>query len=104
VGAHLVDGKFQSDKYTWCQPGFVPLKITDPMAWEPLWRYAQARRSVDAEFSDDLELSLRRAGFSPPEVACDHCETVHAHPACAVVTAESADRDKHGCKGQNDCV
>lgn len=30
------DGEFQSDKYPWCAPGFVPLKLTDPMALGPL--------------------------------------------------------------------
>jgi hypothetical protein len=63
---HLIDGQFKSDKYDWSPPGFVPLKLTDPMAWEPLWRYAQTRRSVDAEFADDLEAALKLAGYVPP--------------------------------------
>ena len=54
MGSHIVDGKFQSDKYSWCKPGFVPLKITDKMTQAELWSYAQRRRSVDPEFSDDL--------------------------------------------------
>ena len=54
MGEHIVNGEFQSDKYPWCPPGFVPLKLTDPMAWAPLWDYAYARQSVDKEFADDL--------------------------------------------------
>jgi len=63
MGAHLIKGKFKSDKYPWCKPGFVPLKLTDKTAWKPLWNYAQTRRFVDAEFSDDLEAALLNAGF-----------------------------------------
>lgn len=65
MGAHIIDGEFQSDKYTWSKPGFVPLKITDPMAQPVLWEYAQKRRAVDPEFADDLEAVLRVAGFDP---------------------------------------
>lgn len=65
MGEHLIDGEFQSDKYPWCQRGFVPLKITDPMAQPLLWRYAQSRREVDAQFSLDLEEALRLAGYKP---------------------------------------
>lgn len=107
MGAHIVDGQFQSDKYPWCRPGFVPLKLTDPHArdlleryasqkrsaadavlwaqpaWcqsgfmvlacaDPLahgflWEYAQRHRARDAEFSDDLQFALVRAGFVPPD-------------------------------------
>jgi len=52
------NGEFQSDKYPWCKPGFVPLKITDPTAWEPLLEYANARESVDAEFAADLRRAV----------------------------------------------
>jgi hypothetical protein len=64
MGAHIVNGEFQSDKYVWCKSGFVPLKISDPMAQPQLWAYAQTRRSVDAEFSDDLEWALKDKGFA----------------------------------------
>lgn len=70
MGTHIIGGVFKSDKYEWSPPGFVPLKLTDPMAWDPLWAYAQARRSVDSEFSDDLEAALVTAGFVP---ACADC-------------------------------
>jgi len=56
---HLtVTNEFQSDKYPWCPAGFVPLKITDLMARDSLWNYAQRRRVVDSEFSRDLEDAL----------------------------------------------
>ena len=48
------DGKFQSDKYTWCRPDFVPLKLTDPNARQVLREYAELRREVDSDFADDL--------------------------------------------------
>ena len=66
MGAHInKDGLFQSDKYPTCPPGKVPLSVNDPLAQPLLWEYAQLRREVDAEFSDDLEESLRRAGYEP---------------------------------------
>ena len=63
MGAHIVNGLFQSDKYPTCPPGKVPLSVKDPTAQDLLWEYAQRRRAVDAEFSDDLELVLRAAGY-----------------------------------------
>lgn len=67
MGDHInADGKFQSDKYPWCKPGFVPLKITDAGAWQPLWDYAEQRRAIDAAFADDLQAALKTAGFVPP--------------------------------------
>src|SRR5665213_3118379 len=60
---HLIDGEFQSDKYDWCKPGFVPLKLTDPMAQPVLATYAAARRSIDVGFSDDLIEGLRLKGY-----------------------------------------
>jgi len=65
MGAHIVNGKFQSDKYPTCPPGKVPLSVEDPMAQDLLWQYAQRRRSVDAEFSEDLERALQAAGYVP---------------------------------------
>jgi hypothetical protein len=61
------DGEFQSDKYDWCKPGFVPLKTSDPMAQDLLWTYAQRRMSVDVEFKDDLHFALEAKGFKQPE-------------------------------------
>ena len=70
MGAHLVmvDGEqaWQSDKYPTCPPGKVPLSVKDKAAQPLLWKYAQSRRAIDAEFSDDLETALRAAGFVPP--------------------------------------
>ena len=66
LGEHInSDGEFQSDKYLWCLPGFVPLKLTDPMAWPVLWEYARVRESVDAVFAEDLRTALRSAGYAP---------------------------------------
>ncbi len=66
MGSHLNDdGKFQSDKYPTCPAGKVPLSVCDKTAQDLLWEYAQRRRSVDAQFSDDLESALCSAGHSP---------------------------------------
>lgn len=65
MSAHLIDGEFQSDKYPTCPRGKVPLSVKDPTAQDLLWEYAQRRRSVDSEFSDDLETALRNAGYVP---------------------------------------
>jgi len=64
-GEHIVDGEFQSDKYEWSARGFCPLKLTDPMAWRPLWLYAQERRTVDAQFAGDLQFALAQQGWDP---------------------------------------
>lgn len=67
MGAHInAAGKFQSDRYPTCPAGKVPLSVTDKTAQDLLWEYAQRRRSVDAEFSADLEAVLLGAGFVPP--------------------------------------
>lgn len=63
MGSHLIDGQFQSDKYPTTPRGKVPLSVKDPTAQDLLWEYAQRRRSVDAEFSGDLETALRDAGY-----------------------------------------
>jgi len=64
MGSHIIDGEFQSDKYPTTPRGKVPLSVKDPTAQDLLWEYAQRRRSVDAEFSDDLEQSLITNGYS----------------------------------------
>lgn len=66
MGAHLIDGEFQSDKYPSTPRGKVPLSVKDPTAQDLLWVYAQRRRKVDSEFSDDLETALEANGFVPP--------------------------------------
>lgn len=75
MGAHLIDGEFQSDKYPTTPRGKVPLSVKDQTAQDLLWEYAQRRRVVDAEFSDDLETALRTAGYTPqPKLEwCEHC-------------------------------
>lgn len=64
MGSHInSDGKFQSDKYPTCPAGKVPLSVEDETAQDLLFEYAQRRRDVDAEFSDDLETALATAGY-----------------------------------------
>jgi hypothetical protein len=68
MGAHInQDGEFQSDKYPTCPAGKVPLSTKDPTAQDLLWEYAQRRRSVDPEFSEDLEAALKSKGYVPPK-------------------------------------
>jgi hypothetical protein len=76
MGAHIIDGEFQSDKYPTCPRGKVPLSVADRTAQDLLWEYAQRRRAVDAEFSADLETALRAAGYLPSEPTVDP-NTVH---------------------------
>lgn len=68
MGAHLINGEFQSDKYPTCPAGKVPLSTKDKTAQDLLWVYAQRRRAVDPEFADDLEAALRAKGFEPGDV------------------------------------
>ena len=74
MGAHInSDGLWQSDKYPTCPPGKVPLSVKDVTAQDLLWEYAQRRRAVDAEFSEDLETALRAAGYVPHVHVCVAC-------------------------------
>jgi len=61
--AHIVDGEFQSDKYSWCKPGFVPFKLTDKMAQDLIAEYAKRRREIDKEFAEDLLEALKLKGY-----------------------------------------
>ena len=79
MGAHLIDGQFQSDRYPTCPAGKVPLSVKDPMAQDLLWEYAQRRRAVDAEFSDDLEAALALAGYKPGADGVQPGEIIKAH-------------------------
>lgn len=64
MGSHINEkGEFQSDKYPSCPAGKVPLSVRDPSAQPLLWEYAQRHREVDKDFSDDLETSLKAAGY-----------------------------------------
>jgi len=89
MGAHLVNGEFQSDKFPTTPPGKVPLSVRDATAQDLLWVYAQRRRSVDAEFSDDLEEALRRAGHPGPGTLSEDEEAVLA-TICSVLSHLSA--------------
>jgi hypothetical protein len=66
MGAHLIAGEFQSDKYPACPTGKVPLSTKDLDAQPLLHEYAILHRKRDAEFSDDLREALRLKGFVPP--------------------------------------
>jgi Recombination endonuclease VII len=44
------------------------LSVKDKSAQDLLWKYAQRHRSIDSEFSDDLEQALILAGFDPKSV------------------------------------
>ncbi len=80
MGAHIIDGEFQSDKYPTTPRGKVPLSVKDKTAQDLLWTYAQRRRAVDAEFADDLETALRAAGYRPGPVWCNKCPFAkHVH-------------------------
>lgn len=83
MGEHLIDGQFRSDKYPWCERGFVPLKVTDPMAQPVLWEYARLREEVDAEFSADLREALKLAGYEGKEVT--HGRDTETDPAKLMV-------------------
>jgi hypothetical protein len=85
MGAHLIDGEFQSDKYPTTPRGKVPLSTKDPMAQDLLWIYAERHRLKDAEFSDDLEAALVAAGYPRKETLCFDCqpEAVGAFQAVA---------------------
>jgi hypothetical protein len=86
MGAHLIDGRFQSDKYPACPAGKVPLSTKDPMAQDLLFEYAQRRRSVDAEFSDDLEAALRADGYDGPPQDVDYLiEALRSNPNPATI-------------------
>ena len=90
MGAHLIDGEFQSDKYPTVPRGLVPLSVNDRMAQDLLWEYAQRRRSVDAEFSDDLESALLAVGYQPPSKTEAIAAQVGADAGKAVLDAADA--------------
>ena len=96
MGEHLVNGEFQSDKYPTTPRGKVPLSCKDVTAQDLLWRYAQRRRVVDAEFSDDLERALILAGFRPNEPEIEDFITGIRREADHQVErwGEAHDRDK----------
>lgn len=92
MGSHLIDGKFQSDKYPTTPRGKVPLSVKDMTAQDLLWEYAQRHRSVDAEFSDDLETALRTAGYTPATPEGLYIDGVHV-PGAAALLDSIATRD-----------
>lgn len=62
---------FKSDKYAWCPPGFLPLKLTDPMAVDLIMLYAVRRLSVDAEFSEAIAEVINQLEETSPAPPLD---------------------------------
>lgn len=54
-----VDGEFQSAKFPWCPPGFLPLAIHDGHAADLLLEYADRREHLAPEFTEDLRVVVR---------------------------------------------
>jgi len=53
MGHHLTkEGKFKSDKYSWCPEGFFALKLTDPVAQDAAIEYAL--KTEDTGLAADL--------------------------------------------------
>ncbi len=101
MGAHIDrNGQFQSDKYPTCPPGKVPLSVKDVTAQDLLWRYAQRRRAVDAEFADDLEHALKAEGYEPTDHAgscgCVFCDM--ALPRLTTISDAWVHRTSQGMK------
>lgn len=91
MGIHIIDGEFQSDKYPACPRGKVPLSVKDPTAQDLLWEYAQRRRAVDPEFSDDLEVALRVQGYvAPTESDVDQLRRVCAWQSDQIADLQAA--------------
>lgn len=87
MGAHLIGGQFQSDKYPTTPRGKVPLSVEDPTAQDLLWEYAQRRRAVDAEFADDLETALQAAGYACKRIITSYIEVNAANCECCAPRA-----------------
>ena len=67
--AHLTQrGVFQSDKYPWCNKGFLALKFTDKTAQPWIWGYALLRGVIDREFQEDVHYALNKLGYRPGRV------------------------------------
>ena len=67
----------------------VQLSVDDPTAQPLLWEHAQRQRSVDLEFSDDLEQALRNHGFEPPSPAVSKHEALNKAWAKLVAATRS---------------
>jgi len=59
MGHHIKNGKFKSDKYSWCPEGFFVMKFTDPDAKDPILLYSD--RTKDLELAEDLKTALLNA-------------------------------------------
>ena len=52
MGHHIVNGRFQSDKYPDLPPDKIILSFKDPRAWTPLRTYATL--TSDTELAEDI--------------------------------------------------
>lgn len=63
---HLTQrGRFRSDKYKWCKPGYLALSFTDVTAHPWIYGYAALRGIIDREFQEDVHTALANAGYTP---------------------------------------
>lgn len=107
MGSHIVDGEFQSDKYPTTPRGKVPLSVKDVSAQDLLWIYAQRRRAVDAEFANDLETALLKAGFThglPDGISQLHARMNAAIALCEEIEADCVGADELGAANLAGCM
>lgn len=101
MSSHIIDGKFKSDKYEWCPPGFFPVKLTDGDAQDLLWEYAERHIERDAELSRDLKAGLLLVGYSPEKVPKIEWEVAYAFAERALKVAHLAIDDIAGWSGSS---
>jgi hypothetical protein len=101
MGSHIVSGKFKSDKYEWCPPGFFPVKLTDGDAQDLLWEYAERHIEKDAELSGDLKAGLRLVGYDPEKKPAIEWEMALQSAQRALTTAHLAIDDIAGWSGSS---
>ena len=66
---HLTQrGRFRSDKFKWCKPGYLALSFTDKTAQPFIYGYAALRGIVDREFQEDVFTALENAGYKPSRI------------------------------------
>lgn len=60
MGHHLNgEGKFKSDKYSWCPPGYFVLSFRDSLARRAMREYA--RLTTDRELANDINTAIENA-------------------------------------------
>ena len=63
--SHIVNGKWQSDRYPTAPADTVPMLLTDPRWQDLIWIYAERWRQEDPVFTEELQEHLVRHGFDP---------------------------------------